>query len=224
MKCLTITRLTCMTMVRVAAQQYQFGLISAANNDFRDTTGKFAAFADRGGAFGIQNALHFNQASYLYLEIGKGEPGSFGAYLLDGYQVAREYSLAAVGNGFYTVMENGRPVQFQTGDAIGFWITDMNGNRIYNTPRLAGGHTATYNGTQMTDGGTTYANGFGQFGQFIGSSSYDKMYADSTYVLDIMVGSEAPAGQPLPGILATLLLGGSGIILMSFKRKKTSID
>ena len=79
---------------------------------------------------------------------------------------------------------------------------------MYNTPGLEGEHRQTYNATWIKDQ-DTYMIGFGEYGQYINSRNPDQIYGESAFVMDVQVGGTAPTGQPLPGVLATLLIGGA---------------
>ncbi len=225
MKQILFALLALLSTTVFAAYQYEFGKISGATNDYKNNNGTYAAYADRAGAFGLQNALHFKQDGYLFINIGKGTVSEFGAYLLDGSSIAREYTFKAVSGteGLFAASAGNDFVQFNSGDSVGFWITDAAGKKIYNTPKVQGGNTHTYNGTSITGGNTVYANGFGQYGEYISSGAgYEQMFADSTYVMDVMVGAEKPSGQPLPGLLATLLIGSGSLAMIRFRGNKKS--
>lgn len=191
-----------------AAYQYDYGTISGASSDKRPDS-KYTAYADRGGSAGLQNTLYFNHESYLYLDIAKGAGANFGAYYLDGATRGADLNLQLTADGRYSAFDaDGNAVQFNPGDAIGFWYEDANGKIVYNTPRLEGEHRQTYNATWIKDQ-DTYMIGFGEYGQYINSRNPDQIYGESAFVMDVQVGGTAPTGQPLPGVLATLLIGGA---------------
>ena len=205
-----------------ASIQYNYGTISAANSDFGNS--KYTAFADRGGKFGLQNTLYFNSGAYLYLSFSKGTP-EFGAYYLneDRSGKADDIRIAATGDGNYTAVDaSGKAIQFQEGDSIGFWVKDENGNIVYNTPGINGQHT--YNGTTVADR-NNYMQAFGNYGQSVnspnGNYTLEDMIDAAQSVMNVQVGSTAPApsGQPLPGVLAALFIGGGTCAGLRFRRK-----
>ncbi len=192
---------------------FQYDNISSSKNDLG--SGKFGAVVDRGGSLGgLQNAMYFNQGAYLYVSFAKGEVSSFGAYYLDGKNKGAEVKLVSIGDGKYTAVDAaGNPIRFESGDSVGFWVTDANGKVVYNTPGID--NQPTYNGTAISNG-NEYAIGFGDYGQFVGSGGgYDGLLQDASYVMNVQIGGTAPrpVGQPLPGpavglILAVLAGGG----------------
>lgn len=212
----------CSVLTSYAAYQFEYGRISAANSDYGNSA--FAAYADRGGKFGFQNAFYFNtDASYLYLSFGKEET-SFGAYYLDGMNKGAAISLVPTGENQYTAVDaDGKALQFSTGDSIGFWIQDSQGKTVYNTPGIDGQHT--YNGTSIANG-DNYVVAFGQYGQYVnspnGNFTFDDMFDSAWSVLYVQVSSTAPSvpsGQPLPGALAALCVGGIAYARCRSRRK-----
>ena len=143
------------------------------------------------------------------MDIAKGAGANFGAYYLDGATRGADLNLQLTADGRYSAFDaDGNAVQFNPGDAIGFWYEDANGKIVYNTPGLEGEHRQTYNATWIKDQ-DTYMIGFGEYGQYINSRNPDQIYGESAFVMDVQVGGTAPTGQPLPGVLATLLIGGA---------------
>jgi len=210
--------LACLTAPLFAA--FQYGTISAANADYGSSA--FSAFADRGGAFGLQNAFYFNTDAYLLLSFSKGNP-SFGAYYLDGRALGDGITLESIGDGLYTAVDaSGNTVKFNAGDSIGFWAKDVNNRIVYDTPGIDGQHT--YNGTSIRNG-NDYVVAFGNYGQYVnsphGNFTFEDMVASAQSVLNVQVSSEAPSGQPLPGVLASLFAGAAAYAGCRARRRKS---
>ncbi len=93
--------------------------------------------------------------------------------------------------------------QFTTGDRIGIWIKASDGKTYAST----GGVSGTFHGTVGQSGGEycLYRPDVLSFGT---PSHYEYQ----------LLEAEAPAGQPLPGILATLIAGGGLLFGMYRKR------
>ncbi len=220
--------------VSFAAVQYSydFGKIGYVDND--NNSSKVTAWADRlhHTEGGTQNTLYFLNSANLFVSFATAAPSSWGGYIVNGDQKGADLTFKLLDNGVYTAVDaSGTAVAFQAGDSVGFWVTDSNGNKVYNTPRLEGEHYGTFNGTRMLENNTVYANGFGQYGVYVHSTSYDEMASKSEAIMNIQVGhltmtgspDPAPAGQPLPGVLAALLLGGGAIGGGTlFKRRKAA--
>lgn len=214
--------LCCAAASSFATFQFDYGSISAAHSDYGKDT--YDAYADRAGRFGLQNAFYFNTGSYLYASFSKGAP-EFGAYYLDGRNKGEEIRLADIGNGQYTAIgADGKALKFNAGDSIGFWTRDADGRTVYNTPGLDGQHT--YNGTAILDR-NNYVVAFGKYGQYVssptGNYTYDQMIDAAQSVLNVQVGSKAPvpSGQPLPGLLAALLVCGGTYTGYRLRNRKT---
>lgn len=221
-KILAILLVALLGIPAFAAVQYNYGMISAAVSDYNKPDGSFTAFVNRAGAktIGLQNLMYFNQSAYIYASFSKNMPSSFGVYTLSGNQIKDSYNLVQTADGKYTAADaDGNFIKFSAGDSVGFWVADSNGNKVYNTPGVEGGNSHTYNGTGIVNG-NEYVIGFGEYGQYVGSQDFDKMIADSAFVMNVQVGSAAPSGQPLPGILASLMIGGIGVCAGCRKKKK----
>ncbi|MEG2076088.1 MAG: hypothetical protein RRY34_06260 [Victivallaceae bacterium] len=206
-----------------AANAYQYGTISSSNNDYGNT--KVDAFIDRGNGVssGLQNTMYFNNSCYISISLSKGEPSKMGAYYLNGKTKGEEITLVAK-NGVYTAVDsNGQAIKFQKNDAIGFWIDDVNGKKVYNTPKIDGVQN-TYNGTIVKN--DEYTIGFGNYGQYVNSTSYDQVMNDASYVLGVKVGADNPVGQPLPGTVLSLLVfsvAAGGFYILHRKKQQAAI-
>lgn len=207
-----------------AVTQYDYSKISGANADYNKPDSQYAAFADRGGRVGLQNALYFNQASYITVSFSKSIATSWGAYMISDGKIVEEYKMVSIGDGKYTAVDkNGNPVKFEAGgdQSIGFYVTNPSGNKIYNTAGLPDGNRMNYVGTGINNG-TDYVIGFGQDGEFIHSSDFGQMVDSASTVINVQITSTAPSGQPLPGVLAALAISGAGAGLFRLRNKKRS--
>ncbi len=90
------------------------------------------------------------------------------------------------------------------GDSLKFFLSGQPGTTINSHFWASGWDSAARDYEYLHFGGN-----YGQWGQF---------YTSSIFQLE---GSSAPFGQPLPGLIPTLLLSGVGISL-TFIRKKTA--
>lgn len=183
----------------------QYGEISAAQKALGAPD--FTAVVDRGGwSHTLQNTMIFNDTSYLYATFTKGSANSYGAYYINGSQKGADIKLAFTADGFLTAVDSkGKPIAFTHGDAVGFWIEDVKGKTVYNTPGINGQHN--YVGTAIINK-NDYVIGFGNYGHYVNSAGgYNQVFNDANYVMEVMVAKDAPVmGQPLPDVLPSLLI------------------
>lgn len=183
----------------------QYGEITAAQGALNSS--KYTAVVDRGGwSHTLQNTMIFNNTSYLYASFTKGTANSYGAYYINGSQKGADIKLTFTADGFLTAVDSkGKPIAFTHGDAVGFWIEDVKGKTVYNTPGI--NHQQNYVGTAIINK-NDYVIGFGNYGQYVNSAGgYSQVYNDASYVLDVRVSADHPTmGQPLPDVLPSLLI------------------
>jgi len=195
----------------------QYGEITAAQGALNSS--KYTAVVDRGGwSHTLQNTMIFNDTSYLYATFTKGNAANYGAYYISGSSKGADIKLAFTADGFLTAVDNqGKPIAFTHGDAVGFWIEDAKGKTVYNTPGI--NHQQNYVGTAIINK-NDYVIGFGNYGQYVNSNGgYSQVYNDASYVMDVMVSKDAPAmGQPLPDVFVSLLI--AALALMGFRLTK----
>ncbi len=208
-------------MLAGAANQYTMGKFSSASNDYANNSDQFAGYIDKGGnKLGIQNALFVKQSSYAILSIVSGDVANFGAVKINGNQITEQYTLTPIADGKYTLVNSkGEMVQLQPGETLGFWAKDKNDNIVYNTPGLEGGNSKNYVGTDISKSKDAYTIGFGEWDQYISSTDFSTVAAAPS-VITVQLGSEQPVGQPLPGVLAALAIGGGAAYWA--KRRKAS--
>lgn len=154
--------------------------------------------------------ITFDQDSSFDLTITKGWGNSkynFGYFTYDA-NGNRVEKVIAIDNSGGTFTVDG----LNAGDSIGFYYVDSHGKYIYSDEA---GHKG---GDTMTSLGGTSSGGE-SFNLGKGNSSSSGIQ----FTVDSMIKQPTPSGQPLPGILLTLLIGGSGFFGASKilgKRKK----
>ena len=109
---------------------------------------------------------------------------------------------------------NGASATFSETDSIGLYVKDSQGN-IYTTTKkvknddlgknLIWGHSNLVDGEVALYGGNNGSNGTHEYYVFKVSTAN--------------ANGKTPSGQPLPGIIATLLVGGGAVVYLK-KRKK----
>ena len=109
---------------------------------------------------------------------------------------------------------NGANASFSENDRIGLYVKDNDGNvfastKKVNIPDLGG--NVTWGKTILLE------DALGLYGGNKGSNGTHEYYVFK--VSNTNASGKSPSGQPLPGIIATLLIGG-GTVLYLKKRKK----
>ena len=114
---------------------------------------------------------------------------------------------------------NGASATFDSTDRIGLYVKDNEGN-VYRSTK-SGGEPEL--GTDLIWGKSSEIDGnIALYGGNKGSNGSHEYYVFKVSTANAN-NSKAPSGQPLPGIIATLLLGG-GTVLYLKKRKKLMAD
>ena len=115
---------------------------------------------------------------------------------------------------------NGTSATFDSNDRIGLYVKDNEGN-VYRSTK-SGGEPEL--GTDLIWGKSSEVDGnIALYGGNKGSNGSHEYYVFKVSTANAANNSKAPSGQPLPGIIATLLLGG-GTVLYLKKRKKLMAD
>ncbi len=108
-------------------------------------------------------------------------------------------------------------IQLQAGSTIGFWLTA--GGINYSSIRGVDGYTynmSLFGGGDNGNGNKVYNFGNGWYKDESGISyGYEQ-----SMLFGVAPDSAAPAGQPLPGILATVALGGAVVGLIRRRNRK----
>lgn len=97
---------------------------------------------------------------------------------------------------------------FSEGESIGIWIDNKKGQR----------NTSVY--TEFSNHGSYGLGGTDYFGTTLAELDYTKGNPSAIFFGFHGVESTSFGGQPLPGMLATFLLGGSALGAVGLKRKK----
>lgn len=109
--------------------------------------------------------------------------------------------------------KNGQSVTFTENDKIGLYVKDNKGN-IYlstKTNKKYPFEDAIWGKSKLVDDSLTIAGGN------MGSNGTHEYYIFKISVSSSI--SNHPTGQPLPGIIATLLVGGTGVWYLKNRRK-----
>ena len=115
---------------------------------------------------------------------------------------------------YYGDMSTGFLGKFNTRDKFVLWVEtqDENGNKhVYTTFDFTGTEGDIWSVTTWDDGSVVFGWGENVNGE---------KKSDTPYGLQFALSSEPPSGQPLPGIIATLIVGSGAVVYLK-KRKKS---
>ena len=107
--------------------------------------------------------------------------------------------------------DNGLAATFGENDRIGLYVTDNQGNTFLSTKPRSPFEEETWGKARLVDGNLMLAGGN------FGSNGTHEYYVFK--VNSANASGKTPSGQPLPGIIATLAVGGGSLFYLK-KRKK----
>ena len=106
---------------------------------------------------------------------------------------------------------NGLSATFNTNDRIGLYVTDNKGNTFLSTKPTSPFEEETWGKARIVDGNLHLGGGN------MGSNGTHEFYVFK--VNNANASGKTPSGQPLPGLIATLLVGGGTLVYLK-KRKQ----
>lgn len=152
---------------------------------------------------GNQGWLSFDSSTTLSLDVGTTGKDKDHENFIDKGKGISDYGWYNLESGESGSFNNGLTATFTENDKIGLYITDNNGNTYLSTKPTSPFKDDIWGKSKYIDGSI-----------FIGGGNFGSNGTHEYYVFKVnTVGnsSNTPTGQPLPGILATLLVGGTGL-------------
>ena len=120
----------------------------------------------------------------------------------------------------YGDMKTGALGEFNPGDKIVLWVETSSANGTKSSFTTYSPTTQTSDIWMLSKSGDSIVFNWGDFGVDYGKKSQNAINP-AGFQFSITTNNNAPNGQPLPGIIATLLVGGGGLLYLK-KRKKHS--
>ena len=157
---------------------------------------------------GNQGWLTFTSATKVEFELGRSGKKNDHENFIDRGEGVVDYGWYDLKTGETGSFNNGASATFEEGDNIGLYVTDKEGNTYLSTKPQKPfeddiwGKARLVDDTLLLGGGNMGSNGSHEF-----------------YAFKINASDDAPSGQPLPGIIATLLIGGGALVYLK-KRKQ----
>ena len=160
----------------------------------------------------------FDSATTVAFDLGRSGKDKDHENFIDRAEGVTDYGWYNLETGETGSFANGTSAAFSENDRIGLYVKDNAGNVYASTKKV-----------QIPDLGSNVTWGkailledaLGLYGGNKGSNGTHEYYVFK--VNNANAAAKSPSGQPLPGIIATLLVGG-GTVLYLKKRKKLIAD
>lgn len=161
---------------------------------------------------GNQGWLTFDSSTTLAFDLTRGGKSKDHENFIDRGEGVADYGWYNLDTNASGSFSKGTSATFSENDRIGLWVKDNAGNVYVSTKppkpipdNVIWGKARVIEENMAVAGGNFGSNGTHEYYVF-------KVNTSNT-------GGNAPSGQPLPGIIATLLVGGGTLIYLK-KRKK----
>lgn len=162
---------------------------------------------------GNQSWITFDSDTTLSSILGTTGKDKDHQNFIDVGEGVNDYGWYDMNSGKSGSFKNGQSVTFTENDKIGLYVKDNKGN-IYlstKTNKKYPFEDAIWGKSKLVDDSLTIAGGN------MGSNGTHEYYIFKISVSSSI--SNQPTGQPLPGIIATLLVGGTGVWYLKNRRK-----
>ncbi|MBO7741315.1 MAG: hypothetical protein J6S21_02060 [Victivallales bacterium] len=164
---------------------------------------------------GNQVWLTFDSSTTLQFDVERSGKDKDHENFIDRGNGIADYGWYNLDSGESGSFLNSAVITFNENDRIGLYVTDNEG-QVFTTTKKTGdanlgddvlwGHANTKDGSIALYGGNNGSNGTHEYYAFKVSTAN-------------AAGDRVPSGQPLPGIVATLLVGGGTLIYLKKRRK-----
>ena len=163
---------------------------------------------------GNQGWLTFDSATTVSFDVGRSGKDKDHENFIDRGEGIADYGWYNLDTGATGSFSNGTAATFNENDRIGLYVKDSNG-KIYTSTKSVENSSL---GKDLIWGKSDKVDdGLAIYGGNKGSNGTHEYYVFKVSTAN--GNGKTPSGQPLPGIIATLLVGG-GTVLYLKKRKK----
>ncbi len=161
---------------------------------------------------GNQGWLTFDSETTVSFEVDRSGKDKDHENFIDRGEGIADYGWYNMETGATGSFSNGASATFTENDKIGLYVTDNSGNTFWSTkPNKNESDGVLWGKSEIIEGGLAV------YGGNKGSNGTHEYYVFK--VNSNNANGKAPSGQPLPGILATLVVGGGALVYLK-KRKK----
>lgn len=157
---------------------------------------------------GNQSWLTFDTSTSLYFDVDRSGKDKDHENFIDKGEGIADWGWYNLNTNESGSFKNGEEFVFTENDKIALWVKDNEG-KIYsstnNVPDFIWGKSDTNDGVFKIYGGNKGSNGTHEY-----------------YVFKVTTApsnNNTPSGQPLPGIIATLIIGGGGLVYLKNRKK-----
>ena len=160
---------------------------------------------------GNQGWLTFDSETTVAFDLARSGKDKDHENFIDRGEGVVDYGWYNLDTGASGSFNNGLAATFSKNDRIGLYVTDNQGNTFLSTKPRSPFEDDIWGKVRVSEG-NLYLGG-GNFG----SNGTHEYYVFK--VNNANASAKTPSGQPLPGIIATLIVGGGAIVYLK-KRKK----
>ena len=160
---------------------------------------------------GNQGWLSFDSETTVAFDLARSGKDNNNENYIDRGEGIADYGWYNLETGATGSFDNGLAATFSANDRIGLYVTDNNGNTFLSTKPRSPFEDDLWGKVRVVDGNLHLAGGN------FGSNGTHEYYVFK--VNNANASGKTPSGQPLPGIIATLVVGGGTLVYLK-KRKK----
>lgn len=160
---------------------------------------------------GNQGYLTFDSDTTLAFDLARGGKDKDHENFIDRGEGISDYGWYNLETGAAGSFKNGLSATFTANDRIGLYVTDNAGNTFLSTKPRSPFEDDTWGKAKVVDGNLYLGGGN------MGSNGTHEFYVFKVNTAN--ASGKTPSGQPLPGVIATLLLGAGTVVYLK-KRKK----
>ena len=160
---------------------------------------------------GNQGWLTFDSETTVAFDLARSGKDKDHENFIDRGEGVADYGWYNLDTGATGSFNNGLSATFSANDRIGLYVTDNNGNTFLSTKPRSPFEDDTWGKAKIVDGNLQLGGGN------MGSNGTHEFYVFKVNTAN--ASGKTPSGQPLPGIIATLLVGGGTLVYLK-KRKK----
>lgn len=160
---------------------------------------------------GNQGWLTFDSETTVAFDLTRSGKDKNHENFIDRGEGVADYGWYNLDTGASGSFSNGLAATFTENDRIGLYVTDNQGNTFLSTKPRSPFEDDTWGKAKIVDGNLQLGGGN------MGSNGTHEFYVFKVNTAN--ASGKTPSGQPLPGIIATLLVGGGALVYLK-KRKK----
>ena len=166
---------------------------------------------------GNQGWLTFDSETTLAFDLTRSGKNKDNENYIDRGEGIADYGWYNLDTGVSGSFSNGLAATFNKNDRIGLYVTDNKGNTYLSTKPRSPFEDDTWGKAKIVDGNLQLGGGN------MGSNGTHEFYVFKVNTAN--ASGKTPSGQPLPGIIAVLAVGGAalGIKKVYDKKKGTSV-